>query len=86
MENHTNKSVGKANKKLYMIYKLRKCLSRKTTVLLYKQLVRPHLEYCDFIIDNSLKIHVKKYDNVQNRALKTINYGHLVHRFPGRTC
>ena len=26
MENHINKSVIKANKKLYMIYKLRKCL------------------------------------------------------------
>ena len=36
MENHINKSVIKANKKLYMIYKLRKCLSKKLTALLYK--------------------------------------------------
>ena len=35
MERHINKSVGKANKKLFMIHKLRKCLSRKTTALLY---------------------------------------------------
>ena len=75
MENHINKSVCKANKKLYMIYKLRKCLSKKTTSLLYKQLVRPHLEYCDFLIDSSLKKHVDKFDRVQKRALRIINYG-----------
>ena len=63
MENHINKSVCKANKKLYMIYKLRKCLSKKTTSLLYKQLVRPHLEYCDFLIDSSLKKHVDKFES-----------------------
>ena len=80
MENHINKSVGKANKKLYMIYKLRRCLSRKTTAMLYKQLVRPHLEYCDFLIDSSLRKHIDKYNNVQKRALRTINYGQRVHR------
>ena len=56
MDNHINKSVCKANKKLYTIYKLRKCLSKKTTALSYKQLVCPHLEYCDFLIDSSLKL------------------------------
>ena len=50
MENYINKSVTKANKKLYMIYKIRKCLTKKPTALLYKQLARPHLEYCDFLI------------------------------------
>ena len=69
MENHINKSVSKANKKLYMIYKIRKCLSKKTTALLYKQLVRPHLEYCDFLIDSSLRKHIDKFDKVQKRAL-----------------
>ena len=75
MENHINKSVSKANKKLYIIYKLRKCLSGKTTALLYKQLVCPHLEYCDFLIDSSLKKHIDKFDKVQKRALRIINYG-----------
>ena len=27
MQNHINKSVNKANKKLYMIYKIRRCLA-----------------------------------------------------------
>ena len=80
MEKHINKSVCKANKKLFMIYKIRKCLSKKTTALLYKQLVRPHLEYCDFLIDSSLKKHIDKFDNVQKRAVRTINYGHGVHK------
>ena len=80
MENHINKSVTKANKKLYMIYKIRKCLTKKKTALLYKQLARPHLEYCDFLIDSSLKKHVNKYDKVQKRALRIINDGPGVHK------
>ena len=40
----------------------------------YKQLVRTHLEYCDFLEDSSLKKHVAKYDKVKKRALHTINY------------
>ena len=59
MEKQINKSVNKANKKLFMIGKLRKCLSNRTTALLYKQLVCPHLEYCDFLVDSSLKKHKK---------------------------
>ena len=78
-ERHINKSVGKANNKLFMIHKLRKCLSKKTTALLYKQLVRPHLEYCDFLIDSCLKKHIDKFDNIQKRALHTINYGPGIH-------
>ena len=46
-----------------------------TTALLYKQLVRPHLEYCDFLIDSSLKKHIDKFDKVQKHALRIINYG-----------
>ena len=53
-----------------------KHLSKKNTSLLYKQLVRPHLEYCDFLIDSSLKKHVDKFDRVQKKALRIINYGH----------
>ena len=43
--------------------------------MLYKQLVRPHLEYCDFLVDSSLKRNVVKYDKFKKRALRTINYG-----------
>ena len=75
----------KANKKLYMIYKLRKWLSKKTTSLLYKQLVRPHLQYCDFLIDSSLKKHIDKFDRVQKRALKIINYGRAPHNTHNET-
>ena len=70
LENHINKSVSKANKKLYIIYKIRKCLSRKTTALLYKQLVRSHLEYCDFLVDISRKKHSDKFTKVQKQARK----------------
>ena len=77
MENHINKCVKNANKKMFMVSKLRRCLTYKTSAMLYKQLVRSHLEYCDFLVDSSLKKHVAKYDKVNKRALRTctINYG-----------
>ena len=75
MENHINKYMKNANKIMFMVSKLRQCLTFKTTAILYKQLVRPHFEYCDFLVDSSLKKHVVKYDKVKKRALRTINYG-----------
>ena len=44
--------------------------------MLYKQLARPHLEYCDFLVDSGLKKNIKKYDKKQNRAILLINYGY----------
>ena len=67
MENHINKCVKNANKKVFMVSKLRRCLTNKTTSMLYKQLVRPHLEYCDFLVDSSLKRNVAKYDKVKKK-------------------
>ena len=37
-------------------------------------------DICDFLIDSSLKKHIDKFDNVQKRAVRTINYGHGVHK------
>ena len=54
-ENHINTCVRQANKKMFLFSKLRRCLSRKTTALLYKQLMRPQLEHCDFLMDTALK-------------------------------
>ena len=39
-------------------------LLKKTPALLYIQLVQPHLEYCVFFIDGSLKKHIDKFDRV----------------------
>ena len=69
MENHINKCVKNANKTKFMVSELRRCLTNKTTSMLYKQFVQPHLEYCDFLVGSSLKKHVAKYDKVKKRAL-----------------
>ena len=43
--------------------------------MLYKQFARPYLDYCDFIVDSSLKENVGKFDKIQKRAMRMINYG-----------
>ena len=57
MESHINKCVKMANRKMFMISKLRRSLSSRTTAMLYKQLARPQLEYCDFLVDSCLMKH-----------------------------
>ena len=37
-------------------------------------MVRPHLDYIDFVIDSSSADRVKRLDTLQNRALRRIEY------------
>ena len=51
-----------------------------TPVLSFIQICMLYMLYCDFLIDSSLKMHIGKFDRVQKRALRTINYGQKVHK------
>ena len=41
---------------------------------MYKTMIRPHLEYVDFIIESGNKSMVLKLDRLQHRALRRIEY------------
>ena len=55
--NHMNECVKVAFRLMFMICKLRRSLSTRTTSMLYKQLVHPHLECFDFLEDSCLMKH-----------------------------
>ena len=64
----------KANKKLGIMSRFRMFITTKTAVEIYKTMIRPHLEYVDFVIDSGNKILISKIDRFQERALRRIEY------------
>ena len=42
----------KANKKLGTLSKIRMFITCNTTVKIYKTMIRPHLEYVDFVVES----------------------------------
>ena len=59
----------KANSKLGILAKIRRFISEKTAVRIYKTMIRPHLDYMDFVVDSGSADRVQKLDNLQKKAL-----------------
>ena len=69
---HISSIILKANKILATIKRSFKYLTEQTFPLLYKSLVRPHLEYCNAVWSPHLIKHVKAIETVQRRATKLV--------------
>ncbi len=69
-DHHINTAIGKANKKLGLIKNSFEYLDEITLKLLYKSLVRPHLEYGASIWSPYWKKDIIKLESVQRRATK----------------
>ena len=62
-----------ANKGIGLITRLRKYLSYKSLLCVYKSFVRPHLDYCDIIFDNPTNdSFTQKLESVQYNACLAI--------------
>ncbi len=69
---HIEQISKKVNKRLGMLSRIIKNITRDTALMLYKSLFLPHLEFCDIVWDacaNNLKNTIQK---LQNRACKLI--------------
>ena len=60
--------------KLGMLYKIRSFISHETALLIYKSMIRPYMDYGDFIIDSAHISKVDKLDRLQDRILRLIEY------------
>jgi len=65
--------VSKANRILGVIQRNFLDRSRETVLLLYKSLVKPHLEYCCQVWSPHYSMDIKLLEGVQCRAAKLIN-------------
>src|SRR5277367_5995212 len=68
-----SKVVKTANKVLGMISRTFTLRSKEIIMLLYKSLVRPHLEYCIQAWRPHLQKDIKLLENVQHRATRLID-------------
>ena len=64
----------KANAKVGILARIRRFISENTAAKIYKTMIRPHLDYIDFVIDSSSADRVKRLDILQNKALRRIEY------------
>ena len=69
---HINQKVAKANQMMGVIRRSFKYLDKEIFTLLYKSLVRPHLEYANSVWNNGCAIDMTKLENVQRRATKCV--------------
>ena len=62
----------KANKKLGIMSRIRRFITPNTAVKIYKTMIRPHLEYVDFVVESGSKNMISKFTSLQERALRRI--------------
>ena len=71
-EDHIVEKVNKANIILGVIRRSFEYLDRNTLVMLYKSLVRPHIEYANQAWAPYKKKHIDMLENVQRRATRLV--------------
>ena len=62
MDKQIESMYKKANNKLGILLKIRMFISCDTAIRIYKTMMRPHLEYVDYIVESGSKIHITKLD------------------------
>ena len=66
-------TFNKANRKLYLLKKIRPYITNGVAAQVYKTHVLPMLDYADFLTDSCIKSKVKNLDKIQKRAIHVID-------------
>ena len=74
MNRHVENMYKKARCKLGILYKIRRFIGYQTSILLYKVMIRPHLEYGDFIVGTANQNFINKLDRLQDKAVRLAEY------------
>ena len=74
MNNHIDSVHRKCITKLGMLYKIRSFISRDTSLLIYKTMIRLYMDYGDFLIDSGHSAKVEKLERLQERIVRLIEY------------
>ena len=69
---HISMKISKANSMIFLIKHTFKYLDAEMFNLLYKSLVRPHVEYASTVWSPTLKMDINSLEKVQRRATKIV--------------
>lgn len=67
---HVKYCVKQANHKLYLLRRIRNYMSSKTSLMIYKAMVLPYLEYGSSFMLSCTQAEKRKFQCLQNRGLK----------------
>ena len=71
-DEHVSYIIRKSSKKLGILRKSREFLDRSTSLLLYKSLVVPYIDYCDLVYMCTTAANLAKLQVLQNTACRII--------------
>ena len=74
MNDYLDAMWKKTNSKLGILSRIRRFITEKTAVRIYKTMIRPHLDYIDFVVDSGSSNRVQRLDRLQTKALRRIEY------------
>ena len=69
-DNHAKYTINRVSPKIYQLAKMRKYLTSKAALLVYKNMILPILEYGDIFLSAATRENRKKLQKLQNKALK----------------
>ena len=78
MKNHIENVCKSVQRKYGILRKIRRYISCKTALLVYKVMIRPHFDYGDYLIDSGTQCNIDKLEKIQNRILRTVEYENRV--------
>ena len=64
--------VNKTTKKLHVFRKITRSISIDTAIVVYKQMILPLLEHCNFLLNSGKKCKLDEIDKVQSKCLRII--------------
>ena len=67
MNDYIDNMWEKANTKVGILAKIRRFISQKTAINIYKCMIRPHLDYIDYVVDSGTADRISKLDRLQKR-------------------
>ena len=68
-------TYNKANRKLYILERIRPYITNSITLFIYKTCVLPIMEYADFLVESGAKTKVDKLERIQKRAIHCADPG-----------
>ena len=74
MNKHVESMYKKARKKLGILFNIRKYISCETSLLIYKVMIRPHMEYGDFVVESAYQSNISKLDKLQEKNIRLAEY------------